>query len=58
MGRAAAPLSDEAEQAYALMNTNAYGPDPNEPGRLLAQGPENAMALARILSAARIPSTP
>ena len=24
------------------MNTNAYGPDPHDPDRLIAQGPENA----------------
>ena len=49
-------VSDEAEQAYALMNTNAYGPDPNDPDRLLAQGPENGLALARA-AGRRLPAT-
>lgn len=51
-------LSAEAEQAYALMNTNAYGPSPRDPGRLVAQGPENGLALARVLQGAGVPATP
>jgi uncharacterized protein YecE (DUF72 family) len=51
-------LSQEAEQAFALMNTNAYGPHPHDPGRPAAQGPENGLALARVLGAAGVPATP
>ena len=50
-------VSAEAEQAYALMNTNAYGPDPHDPDRLIAQVTENAMA-ARVLRGAGVPATP
>jgi uncharacterized protein YecE (DUF72 family) len=51
-------VAKEAEQAYALMNTNAYGPRPDDPEHLVAQGPENALALARVLHAAGVPATP
>lgn len=51
-------LAGEAEQAFALMNTNAYGPSPHDPGRLVAQGPENGLALARVLRGAGVPATP
>ncbi|HSC90658.1 MAG TPA: DUF72 domain-containing protein [Gaiellaceae bacterium] len=50
-------LAQRAEQAYALMNTNAYGPSPRG-DRRLAQGPENGLALARVLHGAGVPATP
>ena len=40
------------------MNTNAYGPDPSDPDRFLAQGPENGLALARVLRGVSVPATP
>jgi len=42
-------LEAEAEEAYALMNTNARSPGPDGWGEI-AQGPANAQALARVLS--------
>jgi hypothetical protein len=51
-------IANEAEQAYALMNTNAFGPRPDDPEHLIAQGPENALALARVLARAGVPATP
>jgi uncharacterized protein YecE (DUF72 family) len=49
-------LAAGAEQAYVLANTNARSPDPR--GGELAQGPANALALARVLGAAGLPVTP
>jgi uncharacterized protein YecE (DUF72 family) len=43
-------LSAQAENVYAVMNTNNHGNG-------IAQGPENAKRLADILRAARIPAT-
>ena len=45
-----------AERAYVLANTNARSPDPR--GGELAQGPANALALARVLAGAGLPVTP
>jgi hypothetical protein len=49
-------LAAGAEQAYVLANTNARSPDPR--GGELAQGPANALALARVLGAAGLAVTP
>jgi uncharacterized protein YecE (DUF72 family) len=48
-------LSGEAEQVYALANTNARSPSPRGD---IAQGPENALRLARVLAAAGLPVSP
>jgi uncharacterized protein YecE (DUF72 family) len=50
-------LSEHAEQAYVLANTNARSPNPRG-DREIAQGPENAFALARVLAGAGLPVTP
>ena len=48
-------LQAEAEEAYALMNTNARSPSPRGD---VAQGPENALRLARVLADAGLPVSP
>ena len=48
-------LQGEAEEAYALMNTNARSPSPRGD---VAQGPENALRLARVLADAGLPVSP
>jgi uncharacterized protein YecE (DUF72 family) len=50
-------LSEQAERAYVLANTNARAPDPRGGGEI-AQGPANALALARVLGGAGLPVTP
>jgi uncharacterized protein YecE (DUF72 family) len=50
-------LSGTAEQVYVLANTNARSPDPRGFGEI-AQGPANALALARVLAAAGLPVSP
>ena len=49
-------LAEEAEQAYAVMNTNARSPGPD--GSEIAQGAENAVALARVLNDHGVPASP
>jgi uncharacterized protein YecE (DUF72 family) len=48
-------VSEEAEEAYVLMNTNARSPSPRGD---IAQGPENALRLAKVLAAAGLPVSP
>jgi uncharacterized protein YecE (DUF72 family) len=48
-------LGGKAEEAYALINTNARSPSPRGD---IAQGPENALRLARVLAAAGVPVSP
>ncbi len=48
-------LSGEAEQAYALMNTNKWNEGPD--GRMVPQGAANAQALRAILEAEGVPVT-
>jgi hypothetical protein len=48
-------VSERAEEAYALMNTNARSPSPRGD---IAQGPENALRLAKVLAAAGLPVSP
>jgi uncharacterized protein YecE (DUF72 family) len=48
-------VAGQAEEAYVLMNTNARSPSPRGD---IAQGPENALRLARVLAAAGLPVTP
>jgi uncharacterized protein YecE (DUF72 family) len=48
-------LSREAEEVYALANTNARSPSSRGD---IAQGPENARRLARVLAAAGLPVSP
>jgi uncharacterized protein YecE (DUF72 family) len=48
-------VTDRAEEAYALMNTNARSPSPSGD---IAQGPENALQLARVLADAGLPVSP
>ena len=50
-------LSATAEQVFVLANTNARAPDPRGFGEI-AQGPENALALARVLGDAGLPVSP
>jgi uncharacterized protein YecE (DUF72 family) len=50
-------LSERAEQAYVLANTNARSPNPRGDGEI-AQRPESAFALARVLATAGPPVTP
>lgn len=50
-------LAEGAEQAYVLANTNARSPDPRGDGEI-AQGPWNALALARVLGDAGLTVTP
>jgi len=50
-------LAGQAEQVYVLVNTNARSLDPRV-GREIAQGPANALALARVLHGAGIPVSP
>ena len=52
-------LSGEARQVFVLANTNARSPDPRGPAfGEIAQGPENALALARVLADAGVPVSP
>ncbi|PWU24717.1 MAG: DUF72 domain-containing protein [Candidatus Rokuibacteriota bacterium] len=52
-------VSRAAEQVFVLANTNARSPDPRGPGfGEIAQGPENALALARVLRDAGLPVSP
>jgi uncharacterized protein YecE (DUF72 family) len=48
-------VAGRAEEAYALMNTNARSPSPRGD---IAQGPENALRLARALADAGVPVSP
>jgi uncharacterized protein YecE (DUF72 family) len=48
-------LSGRAEEVYALANTNARSPSSRGD---IAQGPENARRLARVLAAAGLPVSP
>ena len=48
-------VSERAEEAYALMNTNARSPSPRGD---IAQGPENALRLAKVLAGAGVPVSP
>jgi uncharacterized protein YecE (DUF72 family) len=48
-------LSGQAEEVYALANTNARSPSPRGD---IAQGPENATRLAKVLAAAGLPVSP
>jgi uncharacterized protein YecE (DUF72 family) len=48
-------LGERAEEVYALANTNARSPSPRGD---IAQGPENALRLARVLAAAGLPVSP
>jgi uncharacterized protein YecE (DUF72 family) len=48
-------LSGEAEQAYALMNTNKWNEGPD--GRMIPQGAANAALLRRVLDDAGVPVT-
>jgi uncharacterized protein YecE (DUF72 family) len=48
-------LAGEAEQAFALMNTNKWNEGPE--GRMIPQGAANAQALRRVLEAERVPVT-
>jgi uncharacterized protein YecE (DUF72 family) len=50
-------LAGAAEQAYVLANTNARSPDPSGFGEF-AQGPANALALARVLAGAGLQVSP
>ncbi len=50
-------LSEQAAQVFALANTNARSPDPRGGGQI-AQGPENARLLARVLADASLPVSP
>ena len=47
-------LSGEAEQVFALFNTNRWSQDPDGSGRLVAQGSENAFALQSVLQEAGV----
>jgi uncharacterized protein YecE (DUF72 family) len=49
-------LADTAEQVYVLANTNARSPDGS--GGEIAQGPANALALARVLAGAGLSVAP
>jgi uncharacterized protein YecE (DUF72 family) len=48
-------VTERAEEAYALMNTNARSPSSRGD---VAQGPENALRLAKVLAAAGLPVSP
>jgi uncharacterized protein YecE (DUF72 family) len=48
-------LSSRAEEVYALANTNARSPSPRGD---VAQGPENARRLAKVLADAGVPVSP
>jgi uncharacterized protein YecE (DUF72 family) len=48
-------LSEEAEQAYAVMNTNKWNEGPE--GRMIPQGAANAQALRAVLEAEGVPVT-
>ena len=48
-------LSGEAEQAYAVMNTNKWNEGPE--GRMIPQGAANAQALRAVLEAEGVPVT-
>jgi len=48
-------LAGEAEQAYALMNTNKWNEGPE--GRMIPQGAANAQALRKLLEAEGVPVT-
>ena len=48
-------VGERAEEAYVLMNTNARSPSSRGD---IAQGPENALRLAKVLAAAGLPVTP
>jgi uncharacterized protein YecE (DUF72 family) len=50
-------LSAKAKEVYVLANTNARSPNPRGDG-WIAQGPENALALARVLADAGLPVSP
>ncbi len=50
-------LSGQAKQVYVLANTNACSPSPDGMGEI-AQGPANALALARVLTAAGLSVSP
>ncbi len=50
-------LSGQAKQVYVLANTNARSPSPDGMGEI-AQGPANALALARVLTAAGLSVSP
>jgi uncharacterized protein YecE (DUF72 family) len=49
-------LAGSAQQVYVLANTNARSPDGD--GGEIAQGPANALALARVLADAGLPVSP
>jgi uncharacterized protein YecE (DUF72 family) len=48
-------LAGEAEQAFALMNTNKWNEGPE--GRMIPQGAANAQALRAVLEAEGVPVT-
>jgi uncharacterized protein YecE (DUF72 family) len=48
-------VSERAEEAYALMNTNARSPSPRGD---IAQGPENGLRLAQVVAGAGLPVSP
>src|SRR5688572_4183884 len=48
-------LAGEAEQAYALMNTNKWNEGPG--GQMIPQGAANALALRQVLDEAGVPVT-
>ena len=48
-------LAGEAEQAYALMNTNKWSEGPE--GRMIPQGAANALLLRQVLDEAGVPVT-
>jgi uncharacterized protein YecE (DUF72 family) len=50
-------LSEEAKEAYVVFNTNARSKNPRGEGEI-AQGPENAYGVARVLGEAGVPVTP
>jgi uncharacterized protein YecE (DUF72 family) len=49
-------LSGEAEEAYVLFNNNRWSPSADDPHRQLAQAPQNATALRRLLADAGVPT--
>ena len=47
-------LAGEAEQVFAVFNTNRWSQDPDGSGQLVAQGAENAFALRSVLQEAGV----